>query len=1511
MKPSKGEPENQPQIGWRLFWSIVGIAALALLSVQAYYGWATAPPFDLSLLGQSDWTPDSRAALHLRLTDGAGRAPVPSSPIEVTLREAKTQQEVRLASIVTNADGSAAPQFQVPAWPEGDYELQVTATTNRGQETISQHVKLRNPWQLSVSTDKPIYQPGQVIRIRGLALRRPDRKPGGGQEMAFAVIDPKGNVVFRDRVPASSFGIAATDCPLAQELIEGTYQVECGVGDTTSQAAVEVKTYVLPRLRLTLDLDQPYYRPGSLARGTVQADYVFGKPVQDTAVLVTLESAELPAIAQIELKTDEQGRAGFEVRLPQSLTHQQQENDTSLHFRVSVRDSAGQAQALAQSRPLTARPIRIEVVPECGELVRGVSNTVYLLTSTPDGRPVQTRLSITGIERTLTTDELGVTSLEVTPTESPISWLIKAVDDQGVEGRREIVLPTGERSDDYLVRLERVVLRDGEPLKIAIIGSGTKPVFADLIKDGQTVHSSVIGMQSGRGNLELDLPDDLSGTVQLCTYQYGNDKLPVRKSRVIQIVPRGSLRIQTALDRDEYRPGGRAHLSLSITDSQGQPKPGAVSLVAVDEAVFALLDRRRGKELSSLDGELLAQVLQKHQWSVPTPDSDVDRNQFEQALFALTATRAQSSEDELIAALGPHASEIRSSLSVLNRPDWQELAAGSDLPASLIDQIRRGNRFHTLSATTYPDKVRQLEATRRSVQSTLGVGWALVSVTAVLGGMVWLFVHAQYFAEVVVFLVIAVVLVGLMLPAVQMAREASRRSEAMNDLRQIGMAASAGNLGANGNAAGATPATRVRQWFPETLLWRPELITDDQGRAELSIDLADSITNWRLAIDAVSVEGVLGNSEAGIRVFQPFFIDLDLPVALTRGDEVSVPVVVSNFLDRPQSVVIRLDDAAWLERLEEPEKRLELAAGEVRAAHFRIRATKIGRQQQLQVSAEGDGVSDAVRRTIEVRPEGRRVEQVTNGSLQEAAQIELAVPEEAIEGSVQAFVKFYPSNLSQLVEGLDSIFEMPHGCFEQTSSTTYPNVLALDYLQRTKQAVPEVETKAHQFIHLGYQRLLSFEISGGGFDWFGRSPANRTLTAYGLMEFQDMARVHEVDPKLIKRTRDWLLDQRRSDGSWAAEGHQLHEDPTAGPLADLSTTAYIAWAVFAGQEQDSKARPTREYLHSHVPQSITDPYTLALVCNALLAMKRPSEATSYLDRLVALRKTSDDGKQAWWDANSAGRTLFHGGGQSRRVETTAMAALALLRGHGNPETIRGALAWLVAQKDGRGTWHSTQATVLALKALLGGTERPLGGDKPRRLEVKLDGERVELVEIPAAQADVVYQLDISHYIGNASRQLTLEDRSAAGSGYQVVVRYHTPEQVGGDQSGPLGIRLDFDQTKVKVGDLVNVSASIMNSRSAAVPMVVVELPIAPGFTPVSEGMDAWVKSGIVSKWQRDGDQIHVYLRDLESTKPLTLHYQLRATMPVKASVPAARVFAYYEPEVEAKFYSGALTVEEN
>src|SRR6202042_1716409 len=141
---------------------------------------------------------------------------------------------------------------------------------------------------------------------------------------------------------------------------------------------------------------------------------------------------------------------------------------------------------------------------------------------------------------------------------------------------------------------------------------------------------------------------------------------------------------------------------------------------------------------------------------------------------------------------------------------------------------------------------------------------------------------------------------------------------------------------------------------------------------------------------------------------------------------------------------------------------------------------------------------------------------------------QLNFPATSVPDATRIFVRLYPGPLSQVIEGMDGILQMPGGCFEQTSSSTYPNVLALDYMKRTKKLTPEVHAKAEGYIANGYQRLLTFEVQSGGFSWFGQAPANKILTSYGLMEFYDMSKVHDVDPNVIGRTQAWLAGQQQS-----------------------------------------------------------------------------------------------------------------------------------------------------------------------------------------------------------------------------------------------------------------------------------------------------------------------------------------------------------------------------------------------
>jgi len=59
-----------------------------------------------------------------------------------------------------------------------------------------------------------------------------------------------------------------------------------------------------------------------------------------------------------------------------------------------------------------------------------------------------------------------------------------------------------------------------------------------------------------------------------------------------------------------------------------------------------------------------------------------------------------------------------------------------------------------------------------------------------------------------------------------------------------------------------------------------------------------------------------------------------------------------------------------------------------------------------------------------------------------------------------------------------------------------------------------------------------------------------------------------------------------------------------------------------------------------------------------------------------------------------------GQGNVASIETTALVAYAMLRANAYPDVVQGAINYLVSQKDSFGTWQTTQATILSLKAML-------------------------------------------------------------------------------------------------------------------------------------------------------------------------------------------------------------------
>ena len=165
-----------------------------------------------------------------------------------------------------------------------------------------------------------------------------------------------------------------------------------------------------------------------------------------------------------------------------------------------------------------------------------------------------------------------------------------------------------------------------------------------------------------------------------------------------------------------------------------------------------------------------------------------------------------------------------------------------------------------------------------------------------------------------------------------------------------------------------TPSARepfpLRQVFPETLYWNAEALTDENGTLRLDLPLADNITTWRLTALASTQAGELGVTTYDVVVFQDFFIDLDLPPAISQGQEVTVTVVLYNYLARAQTVRIEPAPADWYSLVSAPET-LTIPPNDVATASFSIRAERSG-QFSLQVNAVGERMSDAVAEEVTV-----------------------------------------------------------------------------------------------------------------------------------------------------------------------------------------------------------------------------------------------------------------------------------------------------------------------------------------------------------------------------------------------------------------------------------------------------------------------------------------------------------------------------------------------------------------
>jgi len=346
----------------------------------------------------------------------------------------------------------------------------------------------------------------------------------------------------------------------------------------------------------------------------------------------------------------------------------------------------------------------------------------------------------------------------------------------------------------------------------------------------------------------------------------------------------------------------------------------------------------------------------------------------------------------------------------------------------------------------------------------------------------------------------------------------------------------------------------------------------------------------------------------------------------------------------------------------------------------------------------------------------------------------------------------------------------------------------------------------------------------------------------------------------------------------------------------LRITAYLAWALRDTGYQGPAVEKAKQFIEKHMTAKI-DPYTLAVVANFATDYKEDREFARQAIQMLLDARTEKD-EQVWW---SAEETSVYATGPSAAVETTGLAVRALLQSGEASGTARKALTYIASKKDAYGTWGTTQATIMALRALLTATEKG-AADVRGTVVVLLNGKPAEKLELTPENNDLLHQFAFKNVSTDGVSTVGLHFEGKGGLAYQIVGSYYLPwdEKAAGE---PLSIDVAYDRTRLAQDDIATASATVRNNLPKAANMVMVDLGIPPGFDLLSEDLQdyqeksAHHKGGHLSKFSLTATQALLYFDSFSPGELVTLKYRLRAKYPIRARTFKSQVYEYYDPEI--------------
>uniref|UniRef100_A0A8C3B962 Alpha-2-macroglobulin-like protein 1 n=1 Tax=Cairina moschata TaxID=8855 RepID=A0A8C3B962_CAIMO len=721
-----------------------------------------------------------------------------------------------------------------------------------------------------------------------------------------------------------------------------------------------------------------------------------------------------------------------------------------------------------------------------------------------------------------------------------------------------------------------------------------------------------------------------------------------------------------------------------------------------------------------------------------------------------------------------------------------------------------------------------------------------------------------------------------------------------------------------------TTQRRFHHYLPETWIWNLFSVGSNGSRS-IPVTAPAAVAEWKIKTFCLAGRGFGLAPTTSLKTVQPVFVDVTLPYSVIQGETFTLKATVFNYLQQCVQIQVSLAKSPdfQVEQCRTCRDRECLCAEESKTFVWNMTAIQLGtlnitiRTEVLDTTPRcGDRkpLPATTRRRhvlvkhLLVRPEGVLVEKsyssilCPRGGNTVEDPVPLRLPDNVVKGSIRASISISGDLMGLVLQNLDRLVQLPHGCGEQNMVLFAPIVYVLQYLEKTRQMTPEIKERTTGLLHNGYQAQLLYKHRDGSYSVFGQQDGegNTWLTAFVVKSFGQAKKYIYVDDKNIQDALRWLEQNQLPSGCFATKGSFFHSSIKGSVDDEISLGAYVAAALLElGQPLKSKMMQSTLHCLQQAVHNVTSIYTEAVLAYAF-ALAGDYETTQEL--LYKLEEQAiKSGGQIHWSPkpSSPASTAFWPGTQSVDVELTAYVLLAYLskpRVHaGDMTTAAGIVAWLTQQQNAYGGFASTQDTVVALQALAKYAARTFSTSGQALVRVKSHRGFGKTFQVTRQKRLLVQQAELTEIPG----QFMVQAQGSSCVFAQAVLRYHkSPPRT----TVTFTLRVNTELANCSQANtralVVRILVSYIGSRVTS-NMVIMEVSLLSGFVLAPGSRLSLERKTIIKKIEVKADVVYIYLDKLNDESQ-TFSLQLEQIFEMKNLKPATvKVYDYYQPEERA------------